>query len=143
MRKIRTLAAALALATGLPAFAAPIAATLYMNAGCGCCEVYAKHLEENGFKVKLIHTNDLAGVKHQHDVPDALAGCHTMLVGGRVVEGLVPATYVHQLLKAPASLKGLSVPGMPVGAPGMPGIKKQPIQVLTLGTAATTVYATF
>ena len=144
MRYAKTLLAALALAAQLPAIAAAIPVKLYKNPSCYCCDLYAKHLEENGFKVELISTTDMASIKQKYQVPEKLEGCHTAIVEGYVVEGLVPAQFVQQMLKEHRPIKGLALPGMPVGAPGMPGTKPRLLNVYTLDSSASPkVFATF
>src|SRR3954469_8374390 len=44
---------------------------------------------------------------------------HTAEVAGYVVEGHVPAGAIKRLLAERPDAKGLAVPGMPVGSPGM------------------------
>ena len=135
MRYAKTLLAALVLAVQLPVMAAAIPVKLYKNPSCFCCDLYAKHLEENGFKVELINTTDMASIKQKYGIPAKLEGCHTAIVKGYVVEGLVPAKFVQQMLKEHRSIKGVSLPGMPIGAPGMPGAKSKPLNVYTLDTS--------
>jgi hypothetical protein len=78
-------------------------------------------LRDAGFAVTVEETTDLKTVRKRLGVPSDLAACHTAEVGGYVIEGHVPALAVRRLLeKRPAAL-GLSVPGMPVGSPGMEG----------------------
>lgn len=128
----------------LPVFAQGIQVELYKNPYCGCCDDYAKHLEANGFEVKLINTSSMSAVKQKYGVPEGLEGCHTALIGNYVVEGLVPAEYVKRMLKQGGPVKGISVPGMPIGAPGMPGAKNSPIHVYYLKHSSDReVFATF
>lgn len=139
------IALALALAAlQLPAVAATRQVKLYRNPNCHCCDLYARHLEENGFKVDLVDTTDMAPIKQKYGVPEALEGCHTAVVDGYVIEGLIPAKYVAQMLRERPAIKGLSVPGMPTGAPGMPGAKAKPLNVYVIGTSTPPkVFATF
>lgn len=145
MRHLKTALTALALAAAhLPVLAAGIPVKLHKNPGCYCCDLYARHLEENGFAVEIIGTTDMASVHRQYGVPEQLEGCHTAVIGKYVVEGHVPAQYVHRLLTEHSAAKGLSVPGMPVGTPGMPGAKSKPLNVYVFGaSAAPRVFATF
>lgn len=136
----------LALATSLVAVTAvrgqsTIPATLHKNPNCGCCDVYAGHLEENGFSVTLENTTDLPSVGRAAGVPEQLAGCHTMFVGEYVVEGLVPADIVMRMLTEKPDIKGIALPGMPIGAPGMPGAKAGPLVVYAFGAGEPVVYA--
>ncbi|TBR72419.1 MAG: DUF411 domain-containing protein [Burkholderiaceae bacterium] len=139
MRYVKTLLTALALAVQLPAMAAAIPVTLYKNPNCYCCDLYAKYLDENGFKVDVINTTDLTSIKQKYSVPEKLEGCHTAIVQGYVVEGLVPAQFVQQMLKEHRPIKGLALPGMPMGAPGMPGAKMKPLHVYTLDASSSPV----
>ncbi len=86
---------------------------------CGCCTKWADHLREAGFEVKITETRKMWGVKRMAGVPKDLDSCHTATVGGYVVEGHVPASDIKRLLSQRPDVKGLSVPGMPIGSPGM------------------------
>lgn len=116
--------------------------TVYKSPTCGCCKDWVKHLEANGFTVKSQDLNDVTPLKIKHGVRPELASCHTALVDGYVIEGHVPAADLKRLLKERPAVKGLAVPGMPMGSPGMEGAYKEPYQVLTFDDAGrTTVYA--
>ena len=144
MRHFKTLVLALALGFPLSAVAAGIPVKMYKSPNCGCCDRWAQHLEANGFTVETINTPALASIKEEYHIPTNLAGCHTALVEGYVVEGLVPAKYIKQMLADHLPVKGLSIPGMPVGAPGMPGTAAGPLSVYVLGTGpAPKAFATF
>jgi len=84
----------------------------------------------------VINTTDMASIKQKYSVPEKLEGCHTAVVGGYVVEGLVPAQFVQKMLKEHLPIRGVSLPGMPVGAPGMPGAKPGPLTVYTLDSSS-------
>ena len=86
---------------------------------CGCCDAWASHMRAAGFPVEVIETADMNAVKARLGVPRALASCHTAEVGGYVIEGHVPAGEVKRLLAQKPQARGLAVPGMPVGSPGM------------------------
>lgn len=105
---------------------------VYSSPSCGCCKKWIAHLEDNGFRVTNHAVQDVTPVKRAHGVTPALASCHTALVDGYVVEGHVPATEIRRLLKQRPAVKGLSVPGMPVGSPGMEqGERRDPYAVLS------------
>ncbi|MDA3920077.1 MAG: hypothetical protein PF501_05285 [Salinisphaera sp.] len=122
------------------ALAAPVKVSLYHNPGCMCCEQYAAYLDNKGYDVKVIDTDDLAGFNEKHGVPPKLASCHTMLIGHYVVVGHAPEPAIAKLLREQPDIKGISLPGMPAGTPGMPGKKQGPFVVRTLSGD---VYATF
>lgn len=95
--------------------------------------------------MKTIDTHDLAKMKAEPDVPETLQGCHTTLIGNYVFEGHVPVESVTQILEETPFIKGLSVPGMPLGSPGMSGEKQDPLEVYTLAfqpTDSPEIYAT-
>lgn len=94
--------------------------TIYRNPGCGCCERWAAHMREAGFAIEIVDDPDLAARRSAMGVPEALAACHTAEAGGYLIEGHVPSADVMALLGSrPASARGLAVPGMPIGSPGM------------------------
>ena len=142
MRHILTvMALAVALGSG-PAMAEPrYAATLYKDPQCGCCETYADYLRENGFEVAVKPTPDLPLIKRQYGVPREMNGCHTTLVEGYVVEGHVPVRALLRLLSEKPDIRGISLPGMPAGSPGMSGEKAGPFTIFEFGGNEPKVYA--
>ena len=124
---------ALAIGGAVPlAAAADREATLYKEPSCGCCAEYGAYLQRHGFKVTVRDTDDLARVKRQAGVPEALEGCHSLMVDGYVVEGHVPVASIERLLKERPAIAGISLPGMPTGSPGMGGPKVEPFTVLEI-----------
>lgn len=107
-------------------------AVLYKNPQCSCCEGYADYLRGNGFDVAVKPTNDLAMISHNAGVPEQLEGCHTMFIDGYVIDGHVPVDVVRRLLAERPSIKGITLPGMPAGSPGMVGQKTAPFIVYAL-----------
>lgn len=93
--------------------------TVYKSPTCGCCKLWVDHAAKAGFTVKTVETDDLATVKREMGVPGKLQSCHTVAVGSYVIEGHVPADDVKRLLSQKTKVRGLAVPGMPVGSPGM------------------------
>lgn len=115
---------------------------VYRSATCGCCMKWVSHLESNGFKVETHVKDDMAAVKQQHGVPGPVQSCHTALVGSYVVEGHVPAADVKKLLASKPKVKGIAVPGMPIGSPGMEGGTPQRYDTVTFSAdGKTTVFA--
>ena len=114
-------ATAVAAVAGAPAAfaAAPVAVTVYKDPNCGCCAKWVEHMAAAGFATTVKDTGDLDAVKQRHGVPASLQSCHTALVGQYVVEGHVPAADVQRLLREKPAVRGIAVPGMPVGSPGM------------------------
>lgn len=93
--------------------------TVYKSPTCGCCGKWITHMEENGFKVKAVDVIEMNIVKEKYGITKSLASCHTAIIDGYYIEGHVPAADVKRLLAEKIDSKGLTVPGMPVGSPGM------------------------
>jgi hypothetical protein len=140
----RLAALAALIATPAPALAATIEAVMYKNPQCSCCEAYAAYLEQNGFKVDIKPVNNLSQISSDAGVPGDLEGCHTLMVDGYVVDGLVPVEIVKKLLTERPDIAGITLAGMPAGAPGMGGEKSEPFTIYAFTTdgKAPTVYAT-
>ena len=141
MSAYKTLAAVLTLLIGqhfaMPLYASewdeirlqleqPQTITVYRDANCQCCHKWIEHLEKHQFEVIDQISSDMVSIKEKLGVPANMASCHTAVVGDYVIEGHVPAEDIKQLLLAqPSDIKGLSVPQMPVGTPGMEmGLRK-------------------
>jgi len=117
-------------------------ATVYKNPACDCCHDYVAYLRQNNFDVEVVDTGDLAPIKQQSGVPPALEGCHSTVVGGYVVEGHVPIDAVRRLLRERPQIRGISLPGMPAGSPGMSGEKTGPFVIYEISDGEPKVYAT-
>jgi len=97
----------------------PIRLTVYRTRACSCCKAWVSHLEKAGLAAKVVELDDLAAIKTRAGVPGAYESCHTALVDGYFIEGHVPASDIRRLLSEKPNGRGLAVPGMPVGSPGM------------------------
>ena len=133
--KRRSFLAALAAfgTTGLALAQSARDATLYKNPQCGCCQDHAAYLRRHGYRVTEIATHDLEDIRRRHGVPEQLYGCHTILVGGYVVEGHVSVGLIDRLLRERPKIRGISLPGMPQGSPGMTGTKTEPFRIYEIG----------
>lgn len=134
------------LATAVVAVSSPAATaatiTVYKSPTCGCCSKWVAHLQENGFEVQAVDTQDLSAIKRDHGITPENMACHTAVVDGYVVEGHVPADLVAKMLEERPDIAGLAVPGMPMGSPGMEGPTKEPYTVFALNRDGTrSVYA--
>ena len=117
---------------------------VYKSPTCGCCQKWINHLKENGFSVEVHNRRNLNPVKLELGVPRNLQSCHTAKVEGYVIEGHVPANVIARLLKEKPDTKGLAVPGMPMGSPGMEGPWKDSYEIISFKeNGETTVYASF
>jgi hypothetical protein len=133
----------LAGALGIPLLASAAAPIIevYKSASCGCCIGWVKHLEANGFTVKAQNVANPSDYRTKGGIPNELGSCHTAMVQGYAIEGHVPAAEIKRLLAEKPKAKGLAVPAMPMGSPGMEGPRKDPYDVLLVqANGRTTTY---
>jgi hypothetical protein len=123
------------LATDRTRAQSPRSVTVSKDPNCGCCVGWVEHLRSSGFTVEVRDVTDLGPVKARLGVPVDLGACHTAEVAGYVIEGHVPASAIQRLLRERPQAKGLAVPGMPVGSPGMevPGSPSEEYAVILFG----------
>lgn len=121
---------AVLLSLPLAASAAQPVIEVYKTEYCGCCKEWIKHLEANGFTVKAKDVANPGDYREKFGIPAQYASCHTGHVGGYAVEGHVPASDIKRLLAEKPKARGLAVPGMPMGSPGMEGSRKDAYDVL-------------
>lgn len=142
MKRIVRILAVLAAFGVAPGLAAETKkATVYKSPECGCCAGYVDHLQKNGFAVDVKNLADLTVVKRLAGVPPALESCHTTMIEGYVVEGHVPMHTLNRLLTEKPKIRGIALPGMPEGSPGMSGQKKEPFTIYELSSGEPKVYA--
>ncbi|OZY31773.1 DUF411 domain-containing protein [Pseudomonas lundensis] len=129
---LRVAALSALLLSGMAHAADPLTIDVHRDANCGCCKTWISHLQANGFKVNDHVEADMSSVKQRLGVQPRLASCHTGVINGKFVEGHVPADQVVALTRRD-DLKGIAVPGMPIGSPGMEmGDRKDAYQVIGL-----------
>jgi hypothetical protein len=116
--------------------------TVFKSPSCGCCVGYASELEDSGYNVKTIPTQDMDSIKKQHNIPMQMESCHTSIVGDYFVEGHVPIEIVEQLLVEKPNIDGIALPGMPSGSPGMPGAKRGQWTIYGITDGVATPYKT-
>jgi hypothetical protein len=110
---------------------------------CGCCGLWADHLKAAGFPVRVTDATDLRSAKLRLGVPGELASCHTATVGNYVIEGHVPASAIKRLLQEMPQGRGLAVPGMPIGSPGMEGGEPEVYEVMLFGAEPARPFARY
>lgn len=112
---------------------------VHKNESCGCCRAWVHHMKLAGFPVDVRNESNMGPIKERVGIPAGMGSCHTAEVGGYFVEGHVPAEDVKRLLAEHPSAKGLTVPAMPVGSPGMesPSGEMQPYDVYLVATDGT------
>ncbi|MDP2258591.1 MAG: DUF411 domain-containing protein [Caulobacter sp.] len=138
--------AGLLLASCKPASAASQAITVYKDPGCGCCTVWVEHLRKAGFAATVVASADRTALQSRYGLPPQFGSCHTGVVGPYFIEGHVPADDIKRLLREAAKARGLAVPGMPIGSPGMemPDGSREPYDVLLVKKdGATAVFARY
>ena len=142
--KLRIPASMIAAAAVSFAFAANASAQtieVWKSATCSCCAAWIKHIEQSGFSAKTqdLALGQLARIKADAGLSPDLQSCHTAKVGGYFVEGHVPASDIERLLAEKPDAIGLSVPGMPIGSPGMEaGDERETYEVLLVRRDGTT-----
>jgi hypothetical protein len=104
-----------------PALSAQSRIEVYKSPTCGCCSAWVDHMAQADFPVDArdVDQESLYALKVRSGITPELASCHTAFVDGYVVEGHVPASDVQRLLAERPDALGLTVPGMPIGSPGM------------------------
>ena len=109
---------------------------VYKSAHCGCCGKWIDHLNVNGFKANYTNQESMLSIKDKLGVPENARSCHTGFVEvngkGYFLEGHIPAEIIKKFIKnPPKGAVGLTVPGMPIGSPGMEvGTQKDYYEVL-------------
>ncbi len=104
---------------------------VFKSPSCGCCGKWVDQAKAAGFKVEITNTENMEVVKKQAGVPEHLQSCHTASVDGYVIEGHVPFKDIRRMLKMRPKARGLSVPGMVTGSPGMEyGNEREPFNVV-------------
>ena len=134
--------AAVASATLATAAAETPTIKVYKSPTCGCCALWVDYMREAGFKLDVEDTDNMVGIKVDGGVPLQLQSCHTAFVGDYVFEGHVPAEVIARFLAEAPNARGLAVPGMPIGSPGMEfGDRVDPYDVIQFGgQGGTSVY---
>jgi hypothetical protein len=148
MNRRQTVLALAAFAAGvgtrLAGAAAPVAIEVWKSPTCGCCGEWVKHIEAAGLRATVRDTGNNAA-RARLGIPVALGSCHTAEVAGYAIEGHVPAREIRRLLAERPDARGLAVPGMPIGSPGMEqGSRRDAYDVLLVRKDGTTaVFAAY
>jgi hypothetical protein len=134
------IAVAAALTTPRAWAAAPPSLVVYKTASCGCCGGWITTMRRAGYRAKVVTIEDVSPLNKRYGVPFELSSCHLATVGDYVVVGHVPPADVARLLRERPKALGISVPGMPLGSPGMetPDGRKEPFQTLLLSPGGRT-----
>lgn len=100
-----------------------IVATMYKTPTCGCCHVYGQYLKRQKINLAIIDLDDISSIKEEYGISRDMESCHTTVVEGYVIEGHIPMEVIAKLLSERPDIRGIALPGMPSGSPGMPGPK--------------------
>ena len=111
---------------------------IYKSTSCGCCDVYLNYFKNRGnSKVQDVNLQDIDGLKRQYGVPEAMKSCHTTIIGDYFVEGHMPLEAVEKLLQEKPDIRGIAMPGMPMGSPGMVGAKTEKFVIYAINNDGT------
>jgi hypothetical protein len=104
-----------------PALATPGQMEVFKSPTCGCCSAWIDHMVRAGFDTvaRDLDQETLWSIKARAGITPELSSCHTAFIDGYFVEGHVPPGDVQRLLAERPDALGLTVPGMPIGSPGM------------------------
>ena len=118
---------------------------VYKSATCSCCSGWVKHMRDNGFNMMTQNVQDVSQYKERANLPEDIRSCHTAFVDGYAIEGHVPASDIKRMLTQKPDIRGLAVPGMPIGSPGMEyGDRKDRYQVISYTKdGVKTVYSSY
>jgi len=116
--------------------------TVYKSPSCGCCGEWVDYMRDNGFAVTVREMDDVEPIKDFLRIHDDLRSCHTATLDGYVLEGHVTLAAIRKLLAERPRVRGIALPGMPEGSPGMSGTKSEPFVTLTISDSAPTVFLT-
>lgn len=109
-----------------------IKAIVYKSPTCGCCRVYVAYLKKQGFDVEIRDMQDTQSIKNKYKIATDKLSCHTTVIGDYFFEGHIPVEAIAQVLKEKPKIKGIALPGMPSGSPGMPGPKYEKFAIYQL-----------
>ncbi len=119
--------------------------TVYKDPSCDCCAAWADHVKAAGFSIEVVEQKDMRAFKRRNGVPQSLSSCHTAKVGGYIVEGHVPVSSIVRMLREKPAVKGLAVPGMPLGSPGMEveGVEPETYNVILFDEEKAHIFAQY
>lgn len=114
--------------------------TIWRDPGCGCCDVYADYMEDNGFAVTRVDDGNFDKRSIAAGVPKEGLGCHLSEVDGYYISGLIPFEIIDRLTTDRPDVIGITLPGMPQNAPGMAG-KSGVLKIYAFNADGVSVYS--
>lgn len=140
MMNLLVLMATVAMTLPSHAMAAPMSAKVYKDPNCGCCAVYADYLAAHEIEVDVIETDQVVEMSRMMGIPDNMQGCHLTMIDGYAISGHVPFETIERLLAERPDFKAITLPGMPMGSPGMGGVKNQPFETYQISGGTADIY---
>lgn len=126
-----------------PAFAEGQQVTVYKSPLCGCCGGWVDYMRGAGYSVRVKEMDDVTPIKEFLGVNEELWSCHTAVIDNYVIEGHVTLHAIGKLLShRPANVRGIALPGMPQGSPGMSGVKEEAWITYTISDSEPRVFLT-
>ena len=107
-------------------------AIIYKSDSCGCCGFYKTYLGKYDFNIKVINSDNMIPIKEKYGIPYDMQSCHTTIIGDYFIEGHMPIEAVEKLLNEKPDIKGIALPGMPSGSPGMTGGKFEKFKIYSI-----------
>lgn len=121
--------------------AEPKEVTVYKSELCECCGGWIDYMRGAGYPVRIREMDDVTPIKEFLRIDDDLWSCHTAVIDGYVVEGHVTLTAIERLLgERPKDVRGIALPGMPQGSPGMSGEKEEDFVTYTVSDGEPEVF---
>ncbi|RCK26826.1 DUF411 domain-containing protein [Thalassospira sp. GO-4] len=143
VRALGAVALALATTVALPSFSARaegIEARIIKNPNCGCCTMHGEYLREHGFDVTITNDENVYAMATMIGIPEDMQGCHLTMIDGYAVSGHVPVETILRMLEERPAITALTLPGMPMGSPGMGGAKEAPFEIYSLKNGKAEIY---
>ena len=120
--------------------AASLQATVYKDPNCGCCAVYADYLIRRDVEVEVIESDQVVQMSRMTGIPEDMQGGHLTMIDGYAISGHVPFEPIERILAERPEAKAYTLPGMPMGSPGMCGVKNAPFQTYQIHDGAAEIY---
>lgn len=120
--------------------AASLQATVYKDPNCGCCAVYADYLIRRDVEVEVVESDQVVQMSRMTGIPEDMQGCHLTMIDGYAISGHVPFETIERILAERPEAKAYTLPGMPMGSPGMGGVKNAPFQTYQIHDGAAEIY---
>ncbi|KZC99090.1 MULTISPECIES: DUF411 domain-containing protein [unclassified Thalassospira] len=118
----------------------PLQAKVYKDPNCGCCAIYADYLVARDYEVEVIESDQVVQMSRMMGIPEEMQGCHLTMIEGYAISGHVPFETIDRILAERPDAKAYTLPGMPMGSPGMGGVKNAPFEVYQINDNTAEIY---